>query len=706
MESTPTRLDEALSLEAATAAEGEASPQRSHGKKRPVSETELPGDTDVTDSPKEREPGANADVPSPKRRKGRGSPEEVEVSSIPQTDLPAAQAPPNAHSGWNRGVSSGLRTSFAAKDKLGKPTSQQASKSPVQPPAESIDIDSLVMPSRDVDWISNSGPGDIWQTIFTKWCARLMALNKDQEGLKDAGLLREAWGLWLESCVSLPRARRAAGERAAEETDLDSGKLDDMFSEAQENDPQGPWLTSPDESGQLGGTQAGQQHNGQPESGKSTPKEDQILDWTLPPPMPASQFEVAQKNERGWEERFLAWCKSLGQLNEGRIKANTTRERNRLAESYLRWVGTIDGLKRSKMAAARRAAIHYAQDHSAVVAAMFAHPPPAGAPQTAEPTSLPQEDAAPSPIVAVSDGPDDGSAGVLINAGDAEYRQRYFPGVGPSEAFCHMCASRDHDAVDCLEVTCRFCSDRDHRSFSCPTRRRCTKCRQLGHTMDGCTEKLALPREEMECAFCQSRDHADAACHELWRSFLFNPDTARKVRSLPIFCYCCGREEHYGPVCGLNPHSTKGESPWETWSQTNCDRYLDPASSETAIAFVTSAGSTVSSGRPDLGKSIVPRRHIFFEDGSDDDDAEDFIRPPVQNSSARAGRISFAGNNNAGGAARGGRQQPSKQYNVGKGRTGYASQSPLPPGPPPPLPRQGYQENRNGGRRRGGGGRY
>jgi protein AIR1/2 len=530
-----------------------------------------------------------------------------------------------------------------------------------------------------------------------------MALNKDREGLKDAALLREAWGLWLETHVILSRSRRAAGVEAAKKTDLGPEKLDGMFSEARETDPQGPWIETPEEAEKPEGSESGQQSNGQPKSNKSTPHGTQqepkeTHDWTLPPPPSASDFEVSQKDERGWQERFVSWCKSLIQLNEKKIKVTTTRERNRVAESYLRWVGTVEGLSKAKAASARRAAVHYAQDNSARLAAIFAYTPIGAPPQTTESALLPQDDAAASPTVAVSDGPDGGSAGVL-DGEDAEYREKYFPGVELSERFCHLCASRGHNAVDCPEMTCRFCRDSGHRSFSCPTRLRCTKCRQLGHAKNDCTEKLALPQEEMECAFCQSRDHADASCHELWRSFLFNPATVRKVRSLPVFCYCCGREGHYGPVCGLNPQKLK-EGPWETWSQANRDRYLDPASPEMAIIFTGSVGSSAS-GRPDLGKSIVPKRHIFFEEADDDDDAEEFIRPPVQKS-ARVGNISFAGNN--AGGARGGRRA-SKQNNDRNGRIGYA-QPPLPPGPPPPLPPQGYQESRNGGRRRGGGGRY
>jgi protein AIR1/2 len=572
----------------------------------------------------------------------------------------------------------------------------------VKPPAESIDIDSLAMPSGDVD-LASPGGDNIWQTRFMKWCTRLMALNKGQERLKDAALLREAWGLWLETHVFLSRSRRAAGVEAAKKTDLGPEILDRMFSEASETDPQGPWIESPQEAERPEGSESEQQSNGQPKSNEATrhgvqQETKDTYDWALPPPPSASDFEVGQKDQRGWEERFVSWCKALIQLNEKPIKVTTTRERNRVAESYLRWVGTVDGLSKAKAAAARRTAVHYAQDNSARLAAIFAYTPRGAPPQTTESASLPQEDAAASPTAAVSDGPDDGRAG-LLDGEDAEYRERYFPGVELSERFCHMCASHGHDAADCPEMTCRFCSDPGHRSFSCPTRLRCTKCRQLGHAKNDCMEKLALPQDDMECGFCQSRDHEDASCDELWRSFRFNPATARKVRSLPVFCYCCGREGHYGPDCGLNPQKTE-EGPWETWSRANCDRYLDPASSEIAIIFAASAGSS-SSGRPDLGKSIVPQRHIFFEEAEDDDDAEEFIRPPVQKS-ARVGQINFAGNTTGG--ARGGRKA-NKQYNDRDGRTGHA-QPPLPPGPPPPLPPQGYQESRNGGRRRGGGRRY
>jgi hypothetical protein len=89
-----------------------------------------------------------------------------------------------------------------------------------------------------------------------------------------------------------------------------------------------------------------------------------------------------------------------------------------------------------------------------------------------------------------------------------------------------------------------------------------------------------------------------------------------------------------------------------------------------AIAFQTSTGAVSSSERPDLGKSMVPKRHIFFEEADDDDEAEEFIRPPVQKN-ARVGNISFAGN----GGDHGGRR-PNKQYNDSLTAAGLSSPKP------------------------------
>ncbi|KAL2148391.1 hypothetical protein VTH82DRAFT_2311 [Thermothelomyces myriococcoides] len=691
----------------------ESSRENTPGLKRAVPES---GDHDNGSSlGGGKELAGDADHPSSKRLKSAGLAAEVDgaegsLSNGPapsQADNAAAHTSPKLHAGWNQGITSGIRTSFAVKDKPQRPFSRQAPGSTSQALSSSTDVDSLTMPSA-ASGLSGVIQKDDWQALFTKWCVRLMAMNQSQKGLKDdPALLREAWGLWLETRMTLPRADRTTAMEVANETCLDAEKLQSMFSEALESDLQSPWDTPPTITGQAENVVPEKGGNGKPASAEAASAGVQETnDWVLPPPPSYADFDVKHKDQRGWEERFVAWCKSLIQLNGRKIKVDTVRERNRVTESYLRWVGTIEGLSKAKAAAARRTAVHYVQENSASLTDLFTSTSPGEQPQNTDSVSPPpQNDATPSPTGSIS-GDKNETAGdgetALLEEKLAAYREKYFPGLGPNEIICHMCASRDHDTTACPEAACRFCHDPGHRSFGCPTRLRCTKCKQLGHQKKDCTEKLALPPDEAECVFCQSRDHVDASCHEIWRSFKFNPATARRVRSLPVFCYLCGLEGHYGSACGLNQQRGR-EGPWETWSQANCDRYQDPASSNIATVFeALSTSSGPPSERPDFGKSIVPQRHIFFEDTDDDDEVEEFIRPPVQKT-MRFGHINFSGNKDGGN--RGGKGPSSNQHNGGNARLGY-KQPPLPPGPPPPLPPPGHHTNgRNGGRRRGGGGR-
>ncbi|KAL1835498.1 hypothetical protein VTJ49DRAFT_6589 [Mycothermus thermophilus] len=433
-------------------------------------------------------------------------------------------------------------------------------------------------------------------------------------------------------------ADQAAAGQGAAGTEPDSNNLQTIPVQAKKASAQESSTGSRPSSAHSKSSASAQQRDSRPGSNASTPRGTQPLDdWILPAVQPVVDFAVDGNDERGWEEKFVAWCRSLHQLNHGKIKANSPRERNRVVDTYVGWVGTIDGLRKKKVATARRVAMDYARDNASVIVSLFAEPltltvepapepqPPA---QPAEPAAAPQEDGA-QPSTATSSG-----AVSDENTGpDAEYQERYYPGIDAKAKFCTMCASRGHRAADCPAMSCRFCQASQHRSFSCPTRQRCDKCKQLGHSKRDCTEKLKLPADQRECAFCGSRDHADASCHELWRSFVFevHADAIQKVRHLPVYCYFCGSEGHHGGVCSVNTNRSK-EGPWETWSLVNCARYMDPASTDTAIIYGggSSQANVVSSDRPDIGKSIVPQRHVFIEDSDDDDEAEQFIRPPVQ----------------------------------------------------------------------------
>jgi protein AIR1/2 len=275
---------------------------------------------------------------------------------------------------------------------------------------------------------------------------------------------------------------------------------------------------------------------------------------------------------------------------------------------------------------------------------------------------------------------------------DEAYRQRYYPGIPNDQVFCTSCASCGHRATSCPEGKCPFCRKSTHMAPGCPTRQRCFKCKQLGHVKDDCPEKLALaPGEGMECAFCASKDHTESDCAEFFRAFRPSVGNMRKVKHIPIFCYCCGNEGHYGTECGLNPAPIK-TARVETWSKENWQQFVDPDSVEDATAWASAAGGSAyahdANGRPDFGKSIVPRTHIIFED--EDDEEEAFIRPPVQRQPHQ-------------------QQHQNPQINVSRPSRGgfsslaqqaYSQNPPLPPGPPPGLPARPPQSNENGKQQR------
>ncbi|KAK4144271.1 uncharacterized protein C8A04DRAFT_11600 [Dichotomopilus funicola] len=689
-----------------------AVPADTLGNKRPASE---PADRHDGSHAGDTEGAQHAGVPSLKRLKTSGSPNEIKSpEAIPaqpepeQTGSAPIQALSGARSGWNQGIVGGLRTSFGAKEKARKLPSRQASESPAQaaqaPTTETTDIDDLEMPPEEAS-VSKSTPKGAWPAIFRRWCVRLLALNQDQAGLRnDPAMLKEAWGLWLEARASLPRGYCIYATKVARNEPLDSNQLGTMFSAALKADLQAPWNVD-DASLSLGPSKSvANESNGSPSLGGQGTN----AGWVLPPLPPSSEFDVGLKDERAWEIKFLDWCRTLIGLNADKIKVDSPKDRSRVTEAYSKWVGKIDGLVKSRMSAARRVATHYAQDNSALLVALFFGTPPGGGDRKSlEPAgpTLPSRPPAPPSVISLSSGTDEEEGEARVEPremrprdSEEEYCETYYPdaAVSGGVSFCHACASRSHSAAECPEKTCRFCGDREHRTFACPTRVRCTKCKQLGHRRHDCREKLVTPADQLECAFCASREHGDASCHELWRSVRPAPDTVRKVRELPIYCYNCGYGGHYGPACGLLPVRTK-EGPWETWSRANAELYQDAASSEVAVAFESSrsSGSTkTTSGRPDFGKSIVPQRHIFFEeddDEDDDNDAGNFIRPPVQrNGPQRVGhhQISFAG----GQQGHQGRpdnqqqqqqqQQQQKRFNRGPG-----------PHPGPRAPRGGRRGN-------------
>lgn len=285
-----------------------------------------------------------------------------------------------------------------------------------------------------------------------------------------------------------------------------------------------------------------------------------------------------------------------------------------------------------------------------------------------------------------------------------EQRHRYFSGVLDDAVFCLTCASYGHNTPDCPETTCKFCQQ-SHFSYSCPSRQRCTKCKQLGHTKSSCREKLAMAAGEgfMECAFCQAQDHQEEQCSEIWETYRPQVGHTKQVRSVPTFCYCCGAEGHFGTDCGLADPKVP---PSATWSKAGASLYVDPTSSEEAIAFQNPLPEPQTISAPVIpGRSIKPQSHIIFEDSGDEDTAsQGFLRAPAMGP-RRPGQIQITSNINFGGPAGpsaqnggGGAQQDSTNRKQGRKQRGSNAPASLPPKPQvaPPAPAAAPQASRKG----------
>ncbi|KAI2470897.1 hypothetical protein F4781DRAFT_388705 [Annulohypoxylon bovei var. microspora] len=300
-----------------------------------------------------------------------------------------------------------------------------------------------------------------------------------------------------------------------------------------------------------------------------------------------------------------------------------------------------------------------------------------------------------------------GVRGKALSA-DEELRlqRRYFPFADDPSRFCLSCSGVGHKSSECPLLQCKFCGSREHTMYACPTRRRCSKCRQLGHSSETCNEKLALASEEQDgCAFCGA-DHSDEQCTEIWRSFDLVTGIQKKVKDIPAFCYTCGGSGHYGPECGLPDRGGKVTGT-TSWSQENRSRNVDPNSENVALGWIdVDTAPSRSSSFHILGRA---RKRVHTHFVSSDDSEEDLVHAPIQRP-GRRGDIRISSNigsigqgGNRGRGARHSNDQSRRRQNEREFSlpppppsrraqgNGDSWQPPLPPGPPPQRGRNGFE---------------
>ncbi|CAD6442603.1 da2a336a-a0a7-40f1-8805-14bacf8cf873-CDS [Sclerotinia trifoliorum] len=215
---------------------------------------------------------------------------------------------------------------------------------------------------------------------------------------------------------------------------------------------------------------------------------------------------------------------------------------------------------------------------------------------------------------------------------------KYFPTTdGIILRRCLVCGSSGHDRALCPDSACSSCgSTGDHLTPACPRTSVCGKCRGVGHLTSHCPEKLRAAKEDVKCIICQSSSHLENQCHLIWRSFLPGTEEIKKVRSISVYCYFCGRTGHFGPECGL--HHGEPASGGISWSSSNLEKYLDDATSHDSTSLGGNDHSIPSRGKK--GFTIKGKANDPIElDDSDDD--EGFIHPKV-NMGSKNGQIQFS----------------------------------------------------------------
>ena len=200
-----------------------------------------------------------------------------------------------------------------------------------------------------------------------------------------------------------------------------------------------------------------------------------------------------------------------------------------------------------------------------------------------------------------------------IRQKEIELHERYYVSVDgvPAKLRCLSCADTTHSTINCPAFSCTICSG-SHTPFQCKYNKLCSKCRQRGHPASECTQKLLPTKAELSCDICGSPDHYENRCHLIWRSFIVKPEEIRPRANVPVYCYECGGQGHYGGECGIS-----NSEPSATWVRAGRKSAVAPRNAPPPERRTKDFSIK--------GKANDP---ILLEDSDDD---VTFIRPKINN---------------------------------------------------------------------------
>ncbi|KAL2406644.1 hypothetical protein ABEF93_007842 [Exophiala dermatitidis] len=108
-------------------------------------------------------------------------------------------------------------------------------------------------------------------------------------------------------------------------------------------------------------------------------------------------------------------------------------------------------------------------------------------------------------------------------------------------AVCLSCLQEGHVEEKCPEKICVYCAEiGQHPSRLCPRVRRCSRCRERGHSSDACPSDMKITT--VPCDLCGAYGHHEHTCPQ--RFFPF--ESGAKTSSLNLWVSCC--------VCASNSH--------------------------------------------------------------------------------------------------------------------------------------------------------